>query len=67
MFALKNHFWDAQQAGQLLGFHRNFAALFVLNFCSSEFTLSAISLNLGVNKATDAIVLQNLSLLLQSL
>ena len=43
VFALKNHFWNAQQARQLPGFHKKFAALFGLNFCSSEFPLSAIA------------------------
>ena len=43
MFAHKNHFWNAQQARQLPGFQRNFAAFIVLNFCSREFPLSTIA------------------------
>ena len=43
MFALKSHLWNAQQARWVPGFQRNFAALFVLSFCSRECPLFAIA------------------------
>ena len=50
-----------------LGFTATFADLFVLNYWSREFLLSAIANRFELrcqSKATDAIVLQNLSLLI---